>query len=136
MIILKNLSKFVSNASRGMASSISSLLARVSAASSTGKTLNVESYGGSELRELKVMLPYGVSSSVPDDVLVQVIINGVSNTVVGCHDSDRPSAKPGEVIIYSKSGASIKLDINGGITLVTKSGHSVSVDDIYQHLQS
>ncbi len=94
-----------------------------------GRTANVQTYNVSELRDIRIMLPYGISSSGLDDMMVQVIIEEKNISIVGTYDTDRPDVNPGEIIIYSKFGSSIKLDKNGDI-IINNGGKAIArVDD-------
>ena len=87
-------------------------------ASGTSTKLNIQNTANGEVREVKVVAPYGISSCPPSGLFAQMIINDdVNNTCVGVHNPKAPDAKPGEVIIYSSGGAYIKLGADGSVTI-------------------
>lgn len=94
-------------------------------ASGTSTKLNIQNTANGEVREVKVIAPYGVSSCPPSGLFAQMVINDdVNNTCVGVHNPKAPEAKPGEVIIYSSGGAYIKLDVDGTVTI---SGRRINI---------
>lgn len=96
------------NTSMGIASSIGG----------NGKTINGQNTNDGEVRDLLLALPYGISSSGLDGMMVQIITNdNRNNTVVGVVDNNRPSVKSGCIIIYDKSGSSVSLNGDGSITI-------------------
>lgn len=87
-------------------------------ASGNSTKLNIQNAVGSEVREVKVISPYGISSCPPSGLFAQMIINdNVNNTCVGVHNPQAPQANAGEIILYSVGGAKIKLGIDGTIIL-------------------
>lgn len=87
-------------------------------ASGSGTMINVQNTVDSEVRELMVVSPYGVSSCPPSGLFAQMIVNGdTNNTCVGVHNPNAPQVKSGEVILYSSGDAYIKLDSDGVITI-------------------
>jgi len=109
----------LNNLKRNAGSMISSILGTISSVSSGGKSANIESFKDSELRELRIMLPYGISSSALDGMTAQVMINDGHGTISGIYDTSRPNVKPGEIVIYSKYGAKITLSDDGKISIVS-----------------
>lgn len=96
------------NTSMGVASSIGG----------DGKIINGQSTNDGEIRDLSIVLPYGISSSGMDGMRIQVIINDNQNNVaVGVIDNKRPPVKSGCIIIYDKSGTSISLNGDGSVTI-------------------
>lgn len=94
-------------------------------ASGTSTKLNIQNTANGEVREVKVVAPYGVSSCPPSGLFAQMIINDdVNNTCVGVHNPKAPEAKPGEVVIYSSGGAYIKLGADGSVTI---SGNRINI---------
>ena len=101
----------------------SNMACRVTTVAGNGHYANVEGYTNSEIRELSIMLPYGISSSALEGMGVQVILNSCNNgTIVGVMDNGRPRVKPGEVILYSSSGSRIEMLSDGKIKLVPGNG--------------
>ena len=91
---------------------------KISSISGDGKTLNAQNSIDGEIRDIKTLSPYGISSSGVDGIDVQVIVNDNDNNMaVGVFDKNKPPVKPGEIIIYSAGGSSIKLDSSGTITI-------------------
>lgn len=90
-------------------------------ASGTSTKLNIQNTANGEVREVKVIAPYGVSSCPPSGLFAQMIINDdVNNTCVGVHNPKAPEAKPGEIVLYSSGGAYIKLGADGSVTISGK----------------
>jgi len=97
--------------------------ARTTSIDASGKYANAEVFNGSEVREMTIMLPYGISSSALDGMGIQVVMSSSNNgTVVGVDDKDRPVVKPGEVILYSKFGSKIEMLSDGRISLIPGNG--------------
>lgn len=94
-------------------------------ASGTSTKLNIQNTANGEVREVKVVAPYGVSSCPPSGLFAQMIINDdVNNTCVGVHNPKAPEAKPGEIVLYSSGGAYIKLGVDGSVTI---SGNRINI---------
>ena len=94
------------NTTMGIASSIDS----------NGKIINGQNSTDSEIRDLHIALPYGISSSGIDGIRVQIITNDNQNNVaVGVIDKNRPPVKSGCLIIYDKSGPRIRLNGDGDV---------------------
>ena len=90
-------------------------------ASGTNTKLNIQNTANGEVREVKVVAPYGVSSCPPSGLFAQMIINDdINNTCVGVHDPKAPTAKSGEIVLYSSGGAYIKLGADGSVTISGK----------------
>lgn len=107
---------------------IGMMMGIVSSVSNDGKIINAQSYLDGEVRELKVALPYGISSSAVDGLQVQVIVNDNDACVAtGVVDKNRPSVLPGELMLYNKSGASIHLKANGDIVMKPGSGGKIYI---------
>ena len=83
---------------------------KITTVGSGGKSLSVTNANGSQLRDLIPISPYGISSSPPTGLMSFVIASGNSGSdgMVGVYDPNRPSCKPGECIMYSSGGATIK----------------------------
>lgn len=83
-----------------------------------GKVINGQNTSDSEVRDLNVALPYGISSSGIDGIRIQIITNdNQNNVVVGVIDENKPPVKSGCLILYDKSGVRIKLNGDGSIQL-------------------
>lgn len=87
-------------------------------ASGSNTKVNVQNTVNGEVRDLKVITPYGVSSCPINGLFAQMIVNDDVNSVcVGTHDPSAPKANAGEIILYSSGGAYIKLGADGSITI-------------------
>lgn len=87
-------------------------------ASGTSTKLNIQNTVGCEVRDVKVIAPYGISSCPKSGLFAQMIINDdANNTCVGVHNPSAPVAQPGEIILYSSGGAYIKLGADGVVTI-------------------
>lgn len=83
-----------------------------------GSVINGEHLKGTELRDLFVALPYGISSSGVDGIRMQIITNdNKNNVVVGVIDGNRPPVKSGCIIIYDKAGSTIALMGDGDVRI-------------------
>ena len=100
----------------------------ITSISADGKTANTETFNSGELRDLKIMLPYGISSSTVDSTLAQVIINDKSASIVGVYDKNRPSVRPGELILYTKFDCQFKMLEDGSIVMLSKNDASAIFD--------
>lgn len=80
--------------------------------------VNIQNTVDGEIRGLKTIAPYGISSCPLSGMFAQMMINGDTNSVfLGVHNPKAPIAKPGEIILYSSGGAFIKLGSDGVITI-------------------
>lgn len=127
---MKNMTKAISYVKHGFENLRSATLDRITSIASNGRSANTETYNNSELRELRIVLPYGISSSALDGMVVQVIVNeeNENDTIVGVIDGNRPSVKSGEVIIYSRFGSQIELLQDGNINIISDKHVSVISD--------
>lgn len=97
--------------------------ARITSVAEDGTYVNVEAYNQSEIRQLTIMLPFGISSSALDGMSVQINLNSSNGgSVVGVKDPNRPKVMPGEVILYSNFGSRIEMLSDGKIKLVPANG--------------
>lgn len=98
---------------------------------SDGMTINGQNLSDSEIRDLHVALPYGISSSGIDGVRVQIITNDNKNNVaIGVIDKNRPKVKSGCIIIYDKSGSTISLNGDGNIHINSNKNKDVYINGI------
>jgi len=97
--------------------------------SSNNTTVNIQNTIDGEIRDLKVVAPYGIASCPVDGLFAQMIINGNDNNVcVGVNNQAAPPTKSGETVLYSSGGATVKLGIDGSIAIGNMSGASVGID--------
>lgn len=90
--------------------------------SGNSKQVNIQNNVDSEIRDLKIVAPYGITSCPPDGLFAQMIINDSvtdnNNVCVGVHDPSAPSAETGEIVIYSShSDTYIRIKKDGTITI-------------------
>lgn len=85
-------------------------IGKVTTVGDGGKSLSISNANGSQLRDLVPISPYGISSSPPTGLMSFVIASGNSGSdgMVGVYDPNRPPCKPGECMMYSSGGATIK----------------------------
>lgn len=117
---MKYLAKRMSEAKSSIDRSRPATLDSVTSVGGGGRYANVKTYDDAELRDLRIVLPYGISSSALDNMRVQVILNNDNGdaSIVGVHDIDRPAVANGEIIFYNSSGDMIKLT-HSGIDIVS-----------------
>jgi phage gp45-like len=130
---MKHMSRAMNATSNAQDKLRPSTLDKVTVVGADGRT-STETYSGTELRELRVVLPYGISSSALDGMMVQVVINDNGGTVVGVVDPDRPHTDQGETVVYSRYGATISLRSDGDIVMKTSNGNTISINDLYDRL--
>lgn len=103
----------------------------LSSTGSGGKKANINNLHGSQLRDVTVIMPYGVSSRPKKGVKVQTLVNDDDDVaMVGCYDSNRPDVEAGETMIYSNVGSIIYLDKNGNIIIKSKKNVSISAKSV------
>lgn len=123
------LTKTVSNINREMRNMYNTFVGVISSVSGNGKTINAEVNNSSEMRDMKMMTPYGISSSPVDGVLAQIVINNNQhNSVVGIYDDNKPDVVPGEVIIYNNYGTKITMGTDGNIAISIESNHKLTIN--------
>jgi hypothetical protein len=107
-----------------------------SSISKNGNIVNGQDTSDSEIADLNIALPYGISSSGVDGIRIQIITNdNVNNTVVGVIDSKRPPVRSGCLILYDKSGTRISLNGDGTISISgTVYINNVSFNDIINRI--
>jgi hypothetical protein len=125
---MKNISKMLSSAKKSVDNVRISTLDKISSILAGGRQANAETYTGSELRELRIMLPYGIASSGLDGMNIQVLINGKHSSIVGTYDVNRPDTEPGELILYSKSGSKIEM-LNDSSVKISANGSAIMIDN-------
>ena len=87
-------------------------------ASGSNTKVNIQNAVNGEVRELKVITPYGISSCPINGLFAQMIINDDVNSVcVGTHDPSAPKVNAGEIMLYSSGGAYIKLSADGSVII-------------------
>jgi phage gp45-like len=95
---------------------VSIAFGRISSGNSS--TVNIQNTADGDIRDLRIITPYGISSCPTTGLFAQMIINDNTNNVcVGVHDPKAPVARAGEIILYSSGGAYIKLGADGIITI-------------------
>lgn len=122
--------------------------------SSGGHNANVNNLYNSQVRNAKMMMPYGVSSCPPSGIKAQAIVNNNNdNVVVGVYDPSRPMVNTGDICLYSSGGcavhlsslgevsinngsASIKMNPSGGITISSPSEVSINCSSLRVNGQS
>lgn len=94
-------------------------IGRVSTVGDGGKSVSVTNMNNSQLRNLVSVAPYGISSSPVSGLMSFVLVTGTGSKdgMIGVYDKDKPSCKPGECIIYSSGGATVKCSGNGKVMI-------------------
>lgn len=92
---------------------------RVATVGDGGKSISVTNMNNSQLRNLVSVAPYGISSSPTSGLMsfVLVIGTGSKDGMIGVYDKDKPSCKPGECIVYSSGGATVKCTSKGKVMI-------------------
>lgn len=125
---MKRIAQYVADTTKNVKTYYRLLIGRISSVSSDGKIIHAEAESGGEVRDMKSILPYGISSSPLDNMMTQIIMNGNNyNSAMGVYDSNRPPALPGEIIIYNNN-TTIKLDKEGNIKIDIDNGNKVSIN--------
>lgn len=75
-----------------------------------GKSISITNAGNSQLTNLVPIMPYGISSSPTIGLMSFALISQDAGRdgMLGVYDPNKPACKPGEIIIYSAGGATIK----------------------------
>lgn len=83
---------------------------KISTIGDGGKSLTVTNANNSQLRNLIPITPYGISSSPTPGLMAFVLVAQDSGRdgIIGMYDPNKPSCKPGETILYSSGGATVK----------------------------
>lgn len=87
--------------------------------SGTNSAVNIQNTVDGDIRDLRIITPFGISSCSPTGLFAQMIVNdNINNVCIGVHDPKAPIAKSGEIIIYNGAGnAYIKLGADGTVTI-------------------
>lgn len=85
-------------------------IGRISTVGSGGRSLSVNNGNNSQLRNLVPIMPYGISSSPVTGLMAFVLEsdNDGNDGIVGVYDHNKPNCNPGDCIMYSSSGATVK----------------------------
>lgn len=103
-------------------------IAVTSAIGIDGKSINGQESFDGEVRPMKIMLPYGISSTALDGLQMQIMVNDNDNaSSVGVFDPNRPYVAPGELRLYSAYGSMISLSADGSIIVSNKYGAKISL---------
>lgn len=84
-----------------------------------GKSISVTNMNNSQLRNLVPIMPYGISSSPPPGLMAFVLVtsNSGRDGIIGVYDDSKPPCSPGECMMYSRGGATIKCTSDGAVLL-------------------
>lgn len=103
--------------SRTGRSKLQCMIGTISSVLTGGRKVNIKSTTESEVKDVRMMAPYGIASAPYKGMQVQVIYNDGATTVVGIFDKNKPKINPGDIVIYNKSGSTISLLADGTIEL-------------------
>lgn len=106
--------------------STSSLFGTISSILTGGKLANIKSTSESEVRDVSVMLPYGIASFGFKGMKAHALQTGKHISIIGLYDNKRPKTKKGELILYTRDGTQIKFDNEGNI--IIKCDNEVKID--------
>lgn len=83
---------------------------KVETVGSGGKSIAVTNMNNSQLRNLVPIMPYGIASSPPPGLMAFVLVtqNSGKDGIVGVYDENKPACSPGDSMLYSKGGATVK----------------------------
>ena len=126
-------SKFIGaiNKAQSSVNKLMHFIGVITSGSPNGHTASAKGFINGEVRDMRIMSPYGIASCMPDGTPVQVIINDNNNaTITGCFDKNKPSVAPGDMIIYDKNGNRIEMTVDG-ITFYNWDNRSLSFSEIY-----
>ena len=68
-------------------------------------------------RNSKFLLPYGISSIPPNGTVILAVPIENDTVIGGVIAKELPNLEPGEVMLYSRGGASIALKNNGDVII-------------------
>lgn len=112
--------------------SIESVMNTITLIFSSGKSANIKNNANSELRDVKFVSPYGISSSGYNGLRVAIVYDGDIPYIVGVYDQNKPEIDLGTITIYNEFGVSIDLNKNGEIIMNTPtSSMSLKSDGFY-----
>lgn len=104
---------------------------KVETVGSGGKSVAVTNMNNSQLRNLVPIMPYGISSSPPPGLMAFVLVaqNSGKDGIVGVYDENKPPCSPGECMMYSRGGATVRCTSGGAVLL---NGRNVlkEIDDL------
>lgn len=142
---MKHMIKHISDSTNRLQKLRPSTIDGISSVSDIDNTINTETHIKSELRDVRIVSPYGISSRPVGNIKVQVIRNGGIDTAVGVIDPKKPDAPIGGSVLYDSAGNVVKLDnkqivirhisgtnitITGGSIVLSDGSNSVSLADI------
>ena len=79
---------------------------------------NIQNVVDGDVRDAKMVTPFGISSNPPSGLYAQMMENNGKYVCVGTHDPSAPKADKGEVIIYNGNhSAYIKLCADGTVEI-------------------
>lgn len=123
---MKNITKAILQNERNMNRMRPSSLDRITSVSND--RVNAETYNNSELRDILMASPYGISSMPLDNMSVQIISNGGKHIAVGIIDPNKPKAPIGGLVLYDRKGNKITLD-GDNILIESKNGNKITLSD-------
>lgn len=111
-----------------------SYVGRVSTVGNGGRSVSVTNMNSSQLRNLKPIMPYGISSSPPTGLMAFVLVsdNSSKDGIIGVYDPNKPSCTPGNCMMYSYGGASVYC--NGDRVLLNGRDVLKEIDEIKNSL--
>lgn len=124
--MVKNITKAILQNEHGINRIRPSSLDRITSVSDD--RVNAETYNNSELRDILIALPYGISSMPLDNMSVQIISNNGKHIAVGIIDPDKPKAPIGGLVLYDKNGNKITLS-GDNISIENKGGNKITLSD-------
>lgn len=142
---MKHMIKHISDSTNRLQKLRPNTIDGISSVSDTENTVNTETYMKSELRDVQIISPYGISSRPMGNIKAQVIRNGGIDTVVGVIDPKKPNIPIGGSVLYDSAGNMVKLDndqiiikhtggtnitITTGGIILSGGGKSISLADI------
>lgn len=85
-------------------------IGRIDTVGSGGRSISVSNANNSQLRNLVPIMPYGIASSPPLGLMAYVLVgnNSGRDGMIGVYDPNKPSCDPGDSMIYSRGGASVR----------------------------
>lgn len=114
MALLNNLTDSTIASEKYVAKNRSARYGRITSANGDGSVNSLDN-SALECRNAKVVCPQGISATPLESVSGQIVENEENQSVIGVFDPNRPTARPGEIILYS-GGAQISV-YNGTINI-------------------